>query len=954
MLFLTMLLAALSVVERNGTIQVERDGQPLVRSISVDRGALDGRDVRRSTVVAKDGSKVWNVWSEDEGRKFRLEVAERKDGAVEITMAGHVDGESASRLRFLRLGLATGSLKDASWRSVSSASFRRFNVTSGTFAADSKKMISRFLAVDGVTFDFNPFGVGDYYAAAGEGWRHIDTLIGIWNVTPGPDRVEFSAGEEVLTPWGGYTGAKVVIREGVFEDFDRYHSRRTFHYDDEFKASVANDVAAGGTFRCALGENLQDGFYLVTLIAKNPDGPETPFDVAVNGVEFGGRWSVRKGSQRRVVRVLRPEDGAFGLAVTGTHPGLRVAVQPLLYDQEDFSIRRGPWVSDGYEPDVFNRNCDFADPFEPAEVDETDFLPGRVRPGTEWTKNPKIKRVLDNTASFAEFDKPGSLARYFEKEVDGRGYNVILLSGMLSRHTYRGQLERGLLGVKRFTEEAHRRGYKVIDHFDTTLLWNIGGGFRVLAERLPELAVCTETGLSTSKLCISNPRFREKIYDYAMRDAVDGGVDGLMMDESFFDARICACRYCRERFERATGLKMPAAGDAAWKTDKRFDTAWRKWRIRQATDFIGELRFRLLEKRPDIVFTSYTTTRGTWYPHQSLLFGRDYYDLQRVNDIHGVEVMSRAVMWSARSELPLRRVMGHLTRWFGTSIWNWYYAQDWQSDYTAWAIDELTAQSPMLSEVDRPVGTPDYANFKGMRREGADTAAEIAVLFSMENRNWNTDALTADSTLGLAQNLEVLHVPYDVIGDGQLAAGKLGKYKTVAVPTAAKLSGEQESALAAFVQQGGEVIRFEAAKFRMKGAFEGDPFVYDATEEDERKFRAEIRPWAEKSSPWRVQAPAQVATSLYRESDGAWAVHFLNLTGVHLKAGDIPPMNAPDPAFPPIADDIAFTLPFGARAEATSPDFADARELPVEKVETGIRVTVPKELLKTYLFVRVK
>ena len=55
--------------------------------MSVDRGNVDDSDVKSSFATLADGTRVWNRWSEVKDRRFRLEVAERADGAVEYRKA---------------------------------------------------------------------------------------------------------------------------------------------------------------------------------------------------------------------------------------------------------------------------------------------------------------------------------------------------------------------------------------------------------------------------------------------------------------------------------------------------------------------------------------------------------------------------------------------------------------------------------------------------------------------------------------------------------------------------------------------------------------------------------------------------------------------------------------------------------------------------------------------------
>ena len=105
-------------------------------------------------------------------------------------------------------------------------------------------------------------------------------------------------------------------------------------------------------------------------------------------------------------------------------------------------------------------------------------------PGRAWTRTARIHRILNNSSSLAEFDDPKTLAGYFDREVMPRKPNAIMLSGMLTRHTYYGQEDATLARIGRIVAEAHRRGLKVIDHFDWRRNIDFSGVRTLKAERL--------------------------------------------------------------------------------------------------------------------------------------------------------------------------------------------------------------------------------------------------------------------------------------------------------------------------------------------------------------------------------------------------------------------------------------------------------------------------------------
>ena len=1064
---------ALDVVERAGGFSVVRDGKTIVESISLDGCDVADGDAKTS-FTTKDGSRVWNRWCEDPARAIRLEVAARADGAVEITMAGQVPWDAKNRRRAMRIDISDDVFAGKRYNSIKKLTTRQ-DMESGVFDVSFGGIESRFLAVDGLTFDFNAYGPGDENAINSDGWRHVDSMHGSYRISRrngGGWKME--VGGDTLTPWGGYTATKLVLREGEFADYDRIHAVRAFSYNYNFETLrlvsfgapvTGRDYVDGETtYRSTRGfgwlqwgwnkrfavvghpsgayysamtgkedstyrfGTLPDGHYFFTFAAGNYLGRDNRFSVEVNGKAIMSDESVSKRSVRKITIPLHVKGGNIDVKFSGNWMVSAMGVQPIIYDSEDFSISRDNWFVDGFEPGFLHRNCDTAAaPYSPARRDETlplpvpgeEFsaeprmppaeteLPDPDLPSLAWTKNADIYRLYDNSSTLANLDAPGALDTYLDREISGRRVTAIMLSGMLSRHTFLNQIDRCLDSVKNVVEVSHRRGIKVIDHWDATLLWNIGEGFRVMAERTPELLMSMHGDVPSYQLCIMNPEFRKKLFDYARRD-VANGVDALQIDEVVFWHHGCVCKYCREAFHRDTGWWMPMDETSpAWHDGSPFMKRWKNWRIRQSTDFMIALRRALKDIKPDLVLSAYTTPTGMFSTYDSLGNGRDIMDLPRAVNFFGIEVMTRSILKSLRAELPQHRTTRSITFRYGTPVWNWYYNADWQNDYASWALSTMTGQTPFLSEVDKDDSVPDYPRFSsGMVRDGAEPVAEIALLFSPQSRNWNSGTSMRADLLGTAQALEALHIPYEIISEVSLDAKSLSKFKVLFVGAAHCLTDSQVAAVREFAENGGTVrlstlagtcdeIGERRAKWPFADVFgfepridknsnvlferkcgkgkmiyspapRGEPFCvgslnvgrtydYAADPAAEAEFRAEVESWAGAHSWWQVSAPDKVYTSVWREKSGAIAIHFLNTTGVNNKTGEVVTNKSPVPAFPQLKDDIVFAIPASGavRATATSPEFAGERELKVERVfDSKVCVTVPKDIFRTYLFVR--
>ena len=1060
------LALALSVSEDNGVLKVLRGGRVVVDSIGVERG-VDAADVKSSCTKRADGTRVWNRWSEVRDRRFRLEVAERSDGAVEITMTGQADADSAVRDRFLNIDVPAAALEGLPYECVDH-SYMRFASETGRFDRVMQPFFTRFLAVDGLTWDFNPLGVGDSSGGVVRtdvgNQLNRNGVIGKWQVERTANGYRFSSGDTIRASWGGFTGGKLVIREGTFADYDRIHLMRKFYYHFKSEARhllafgsprrgpkyVEGDVSCGagrlygwvgdparravvghpeGAYYSAVaGEgpatyrftSLPDGYYIVDCAFGNYAGAANRFALHAGDEMLLDGVAVPAGSVRVFSRAVLVRGGRLDLAFSGKWLVSTIGILPLLGTEEDFSVGRGFWVTDGYEPCAVFRNADYRSPVTMGTYDETERLPvpgtecaGTPRrppapvelpdphdPGVAWMKTAKMKLLLANSVTLAEFDEPGSLARYIDREWKGKDVKAVMLSGMHSRHTYLGHVDRGVEAVGRIAGELHRHGIKVIDHNDATLLWNDCAGFRVMMARLGETIRTLDERMPSWQLCYSNPVFRETYYAY-LRRLVEAGVDGFQIDELEFWRFGCSCRHCRDAFRRDTGWSIPLNEcDAAWNDNlSPLRRRWQDWRRKTTANWYVELRRRVKDLRKDLALSNYTTNDAFFHPLPRRNASIDQMELRRAVNYFGTEMMTRSAMRNGRNLLPLARSKNVMSGPDLPPVWTWYYSVDYENNYFSWALSMLAGQTPLLSDIPVPAGRPDYEAFgaspAAFVRPGAEPVAEIALLFAAYSRDWNEGVNVRPETgvsfrpelFGTAQVLESMHVPYEFIDDDTLASGRLGKYRVLFLGEAQCLSDAEVAAVNAFARNGGVVRLSTRAGTRDEFGFprdgspfpQAEPFVYsdeshgakfelrenwqkkiwelDYTDDEEKAFKAEIAGWTEKGWRWRIDAPDKVFSSIWRERDGAVVVQFLNGTGVDMKPGDKVVPEAPVPAFPPISRDILIGVPAGAvlSATAASPDFQGVCRLVSESQADGrTLVRLPKDKLRSYTLVRIR
>ena len=223
-------MADLAVEQHGENFVIKRNGKVLFESLQMETSVpLSKLPVKKSFQTLKDGSKVWNRWCEERGNRFRLEVADKSDNTIEITMSGENEVYDTNVLRMLHLTMPAkqwlGKKYDAldtngrGWRPIT----RTFN--------SKTKGVYRWLACDGVILDLNPIGPTDYCMM-----YRVGAIKGQWEVYTRQDQLKFSAGS-VLYQYGGLTGAKIVIREGKNSDYDKLHSMRTYVYNQHLNPS---------------------------------------------------------------------------------------------------------------------------------------------------------------------------------------------------------------------------------------------------------------------------------------------------------------------------------------------------------------------------------------------------------------------------------------------------------------------------------------------------------------------------------------------------------------------------------------------------------------------------------------------------------------------------------------------------------------------------------------------
>lgn len=864
-------------------LRIDFRGRPLITGSSFTSGETEQLTgaVKTSSVTLPDGSQVYNVWN-DTILPFRQEAAINADGSeVEISFQMEVDAWhpaiDGTGKRF-RLLLPFSEFENLHFKSYTGQR-RLMREISGTVKPGAKGKIGgvnhSFLNIyddhdRSIVFDFNPAGLGNYI-----GIYRMNCIRGEWEVIKSGDNLIFQI--SFLPPsYGASIAAKVKIFAGTLQDYDKRHALRSFGYPDQMPSQYQfafgatrhgkNYKTVGDskfTGECTYGwlnspklqtntgyregvlysnlsgegnaifkmTNLPNGIHILTLSAGNYTGIANNFSVKCNGKEVVQNLNIPQRMATVITIPATVDNGSMELEFDGKFQVSSLSTQFLMAESEDFSVKRGFWRSDAFEPSVLFRNEHYRPaPTFSAALDSFE-LPV---PGKEAVDTPKkLERPVEfpskdsmdwryssviaglgpgNSGTFQEFSNEEKLERRLD-ELEKQRIGVVCVNGMLSRHTYIGHEERVRREIRKITAAAHKRGMKVIDHQDLTLLWNLDAGFRVMAERSGELNKVVRDNTVSWQFCLLNPEMNRQFFDKAVQLVRETDIDGMMVDEVIFWKHGCGCGICRKRFYEDTGCMLPAnelskdlynRSSPLWKT-------WLEWRKVQVGNWNVQLRRAINTVKKDFTLLGYTTHYG-FITNDSINYGRDLVEKARGLDFIGTEIMPRNPMMTSRATLPYRKAKNMLRFAYNTPIYGLVYPDgDWNVAYFGWAMNNMNAQVTWhISEIKQPrQDVPDFVSFTkehgNMDMKLAEPIAEVALLFSSQSRDWNSRLRFHDELFGTAQTLENMHIPYQFIGEMSLTPESLKQFKVLFLAASGCLSDEQIKVIKDFVSSGGTV-----------------------------------------------------------------------------------------------------------------------------------------------------
>ncbi|MCC7299488.1 MAG: beta-galactosidase trimerization domain-containing protein [Verrucomicrobia bacterium] len=573
------------------------------------------------------------------------------------------------------------------------------------------------------------------------------------------------------------------------------------------------------------------GIYVITLKLGHPDSDIGPFDILINGKPSVSGISVAKGETETVLipHYVRAPEKQVRIQFQGKKQWAvnAIAVQVLLYQNEDFFWDRGLWLADGlFEPDfsvpgVPRKKKTFT--FEPKVVSRTAFqkspytyiskekeilLPPNV-PETAWRASMKMGLWADesHSATGFEFNSP-ELAERRVLELKAAGYNTINCASLFWNQGFTERWDEAIAMTRLVCDAAHKHGMKVVYHMDGPIPLYHNTGLANMLSHLDWMQTDVQYGLPTFIHMNPNyPGFCNDFIERLVRMAKEANLDGYMIDEyTYSSIKYSGDPATRKVFEAETGLRLPVdTSSSVWYNDD--DVLWRqwiRWRQKNVGDWMLTLRKELNKFNPNFTLFTYITHYGFTEPWANKEFGLTIQEMGRSCDMVGTEIQSRNVFDAHRSVLALRKAKAAVGDYLGSSVYGLVYpAGDPSIAYFGWALNYMNRQLTWISfipgeNMKRYLDWPDQ-----MSSSASKSMGEAAILISASSRDFGKYMASFPDAHGTSELLSDAHIQHDFIVEDDLTSAKLAGYKALFLCSTPCLSKTQVEVIRNFVRNGG-------------------------------------------------------------------------------------------------------------------------------------------------------
>lgn len=573
----------------------------------------------------------------------------------------------------------------------------------------------------------------------------------------------------------------------------------------------------------------QPGVYLFTMRATGGKVGAGPFSLKSKGETIFEDQNVASQELKTMT---------FARYITGDHTLLdfegnwtvnTLSVQKLIYQDEDFAFKRGLWMADDLPAPsgmyLFPRR-----PVPAAAAIETialtkgsgdkhgreqrgeSVIPSPDAPELLWRWESDINSLGPSRGNLYEFETDEQIARRLD-ELEALGYKVILVNPELIRHAFPEEHARMRATMARIVRHAHKRGMKVFDHFDVTIVPNMGAAYQQFVENLGWAQRDVRNNLPTRGWCLNNPDFQQHFTKMMVDYVKEANIDGIMLDELCWHGQnFCGCEHCRVKFKKDTGLELPTsiASDDLLNRESVLWKQWLRWRPKAQGDYAVSLLKAIQEVRPDFVWMKYgaPTVYVSNYPEKSGLL---LTEATRFSSYMGIEILSNNLHATYRSNLAVGSIYNsQIDAKRIPSYGLVYHRHSPVIAYAGWAQNNMNRLRTWSTQGNKAIeeDAHRYVGWKeNMDLRTARQVADVGVWFSETSRDYgNHRVLAMEELVGMCEQLDDLHHTYRVLWEGDASLEELRKYRLIVLPNVTALSDKELGLLKAYMEQGGKVL----------------------------------------------------------------------------------------------------------------------------------------------------
>ncbi len=388
---------------------------------------------------------------------------------------------------------------------------------------------------------------------------------------------------------------------------------------------------------------------------------------------------------------------------------------------------------------------------------------------------------------------------------------------------------------------AHAKGLHVLARIDPSC------APRALAARHPDWFARDRHGAyyPVNNFYVTCPNagyYRERMAEVAREMLTQYDVDGIWNNQGKFaawDTDGCFCDTCKSLFKADSGHDLPLAenwSDPVW-------LAYNEWRYRRIAAWVAHMHGAIHRAKPDAIFIaavqlmeSLETIRpggwdiDYWLEHQEV----PTFECQRRNT---------APWWPGIQAKYLSSVAPDQPRWMTVSYfypwWRLYATPEaenraWIAQQFANGVNSWLHINGGYSELfDRRGLAPMREVFARLKRwepyfDGAESGAQVALVYSRHTQdNYagdDTHGKYLDAVRGYYCALLEAHVPFDVISDKFIDAGRLQRYRVLVLPNMACVDDASAAAIGSFVAAGGALVAtFDTGTRTREGGARAEP-----------------------------------------------------------------------------------------------------------------------------------